>query len=168
MGIFRSAAGRENESDLLPLHIENLKNDKTFARPLGTALALTVRTLYPELLRADFLVPVPLHPEKFKKRKFNQAYELAKVLEQELRIPVLYAVIKTKELTTHSLSEKERKEATKRLYQLHCEKQQIENKYIIIIDDVLTTGSTVSAIAQLLLDCGARHIDVLVLARSVY
>ena len=168
MGTYSPKSGREDENDLLPSHIESFKNDKAFSIPLGKALALTVRHRYPELLKADCLVPVPIHPEKYKQRGYNQVYELAKVLGQDLHMPVLYAVIKTREVTTHSLSAKERKLTASGLYQLYCEKNKLSNKYIILIDDIITTGSTISEIAQILTQAGARHIDILALARSVY
>ena len=47
------------------------------------------------------------------------------------------------------------------------DRDKVKDKRILLIDDVYTTGSTVNECARLLLNCGARHVDVLTLARAV-
>lgn len=158
--------------DLLSDHILKLKKEKAYAEPLGIALALVVMNRYPELLNSDLIVPVPLHPKEFSERGYNQAYELANVVGRQLNIPVSYALIKTKPLKMHtrgkSLSRLERQKAVKGLYEPN--KSQIGNikgKRVILIDDVVTTGFTVSECSDVLVKSGAIEVNVLALARTV-
>jgi predicted amidophosphoribosyltransferase len=59
------------------------------AEPLGLALAILIKNKYPELLRADALIPVPQHDEKLEDVGFNQSQQLAVKLEKETGKPTL-------------------------------------------------------------------------------
>lgn len=157
------------ETDLLSSHILKLKTEREYAIPLGEALALVVRLRYAELLESDLLVPVPLHTEEFTQRGFNQALELAKVVgEKRLNIPVLHALKKTKPLKMKQKNRSERREAVKGLYNILAYRiNNIRDKSIILIDDVVTTGFDASECSEILLKYGAKKVDVLALARTV-
>jgi ComF family protein len=159
---------RRGEADLLSSHILMLKTDKEYAIPLGRALALAVHLSYPELLRSDMLVPIPLHLEEFKQRGYNQALELANVVSERLNIPVLHALEKTKPLKMKPLTRLERKKAVKDLYKiLEYRRNDIRDKDLILVDDVVTTGFDVSECSDVLIKSGAAKVDVLTLARTV-
>jgi len=156
------------EADLLSSHILMLKTNKEYAIPLGKALALVVQHRYPELLKSDMLVPVPLHLEEFRQRGYNQALELAKIIGEQLKIPVLHALKKEKSVNMRPLNRLERQKAVRGLYSvIEYRRSDIKGKDILIVDDVITTGFTVSECSDVLRRSGAARVNVLALARTV-
>jgi ComF family protein len=113
----------------------------------------------------DFLIPVPLHPKKLRQRGFNQAERLAQGISEITHIPVettnLYRGRANETQTKKSLYE--RWKNTQGIFQIH-DTQSFENKHLLLIDDVLTTGSTLEACAQALLKTKNVQISVLTLA----
>jgi len=160
---------REVEGDLLSSHILKLKNDKEYAIPLGKALALTVQHCHPELLKLKpKVIPVPLHKDEHRQRGYNQALELARVLGKCLDIPVWHVLKKTRSVSMRPLKREERREAVRGLYMIYEERKDwIKDKQILLIDDVVTTGFTVSECSDVLIKSGAEQVNVLALARTV-
>ena len=113
------------------------------------------------------MVPVPLSKRKLKRRGFNQAEEIAKELSKILRIPLISScLVKIKETPSQTeLSEKERKEKIRRAF-LVKEKQGIEDKKILLVDDVYTTGATIEEAAKVLKEAGAKEVFGMVIARG--
>jgi ComF family protein len=115
----------------------------------------------------DYLVPVPIHPMKQKKRGYNQSLFLAKGVEAVAGIELRPEVIK-KELNTASQTRKgrfKRWENVSASFALQ-ETKPFENKHLLLIDDVLTTGSTAEACAQELLKIEGLKVSFLSLAIS--
>ena len=113
----------------------------------------------------DYMVPVPLHRSKEKKRGFNQAEKIAQGIVQ---------VTKTQLETNNIVREKantsqtkkgifDRWKNTKNLFKLK-DPELFKEKHILLIDDVLTTGSTLEAVAQSLLRSPGVKISILTLA----
>ncbi len=122
-----------------------------------------------ELLEgADYLIPVPLHRWRLLKRRYNQAGLLAAALSRKTSIPVLNFTLKRKR-ATESQGHKSRAQRFENLQgALVVENAaKIAGKKLIVIDDVMTSGATVSECAKALLRAGAAQIDVLTLARIV-
>lgn len=116
----------------------------------------------------DFvLIPVPLDKKRLKWRGFNQAEELAKELSCFLKIPLLNnALIKTKEtLPQVELSEEARKKNIKGVF-LVKERELIQNRKIILVDDIFTTGLTMEECAKVLKIAGAKKVWGVVVARG--
>jgi len=113
----------------------------------------------------DYMVPVPLHRSKEKKRGFNQAEKIADGISQVTKIPIETAnVFRAKANTTQTRKGLfDRWKNTLNLFQLHNPKL-FEEKHVLIIDDVLTTGSTVESVAQSLLKSQGIKISLLTLA----
>lgn len=156
------------EADLLSSHILMLKTNKEYAVPLGRALALVVQLRYTELLKSNMLVPVPLHLEEFIQRGYNQALELAKIIGEHLKIPVLHALEKAKSVNMRPLNRSERQKAVRGLYSvIEYRRSDIRGKNILLVDDVITTGFTVSECSDVLTRSGATKANVLALARTV-
>jgi len=156
------------EEDLLSYHIWGFKTWKNYAQPLGKGLEVTVEALYKELLKSTVLVPIPLHPDKLKERGYNQSLELANVVGGSLEIPVIEVLSKTRNVDMRALNWEERRDAVEGLYSLGDNAQrQIHGQKVLIIDDVVTTGFTMSACASLLKDAGAESAHALVAGRSV-
>lgn len=115
----------------------------------------------------DYLAPVPLHPSKERKRGFNQAEMIALGIARVTGIPVdTKNVFRKKANTTQTKKGLfERWKNTKDLFEVK-DLDLFNNKHILIIDDVLTTGSTLEAVAQSILKAKGVKISFLTLAAT--
>ena len=115
-------------------------------------------------LKPDALIPVPMYPSKERKRGYNQATLLARVLGKELQIPVYEKVIKrvTNTKPLKFLNPEERLNNLKKAFIL--EENGVKLSTIIIIDDIYTTGSTVDTMAKVFLESGVRQVYFVTLA----
>lgn len=120
-----------------------------------------------DLPRPEFLLPVPLALKRQRQRGYNQAAMLADWLGKQLQLPVQdRLVLRTLETPTQQgLDAKARNRNLRGAFTL-VDEEQIRDKHIALVDDVLTTGSTADAIARLLTKAGARRVDVYCLART--
>jgi len=111
----------------------------------------------------DYLIPVPLHPVKFRDRGFNQARWIANGLGKAVQKPVRTKIMKRIKHTISqtTLDRKERLNNMKKAFRIN---QDVTDKIIGIVDDVLTTGSTISSMASMLKDAGAKTIVALTVA----
>jgi ComF family protein len=113
------------------------------------------------------VVPVPLHPKRLRERGFNQALALARFVSRFHSIPLdrnnLFRARWTH--TQVGLSEHKRKENVKDAFAVTKEKN-FQNKHILLVDDVYTSGSTADECAKVLLNAGARTVQILTLARA--
>jgi predicted amidophosphoribosyltransferase len=166
MGIYYKSTLQK--TDLLSEHILELKTDIEFAKPIGIAMSITVKELYPELLNSDLLVPIASHPDEIADRGYNQALELAKVLRNDLDIEVADVLMKTRSEKLPKRGWWERKQAVRGLYQMKEASAQIIGKKILLVDDVVTTGATCSECATLLKSAGALSVRVITAGRTIY
>ncbi|MDR2772752.1 MAG: ComF family protein [Elusimicrobiota bacterium] len=115
----------------------------------------------------DFIVPVPLNVIRHFKRGYNQAEFLAQGLAKAINKPLLTKVLVRKKITKpqFKLSKKEREENIKNSFYA-LSSPQIKNKTILLIDDIVTTGVTVSTCAYELKKAGAKKVYVLTLTRD--
>ena len=123
-----------------------------------------------QLSQIDYLLPVPLHNKKHQQRGFNQAQLLAEKISKQLNIPVLVEAIKRQKKTDpqEGLSLSKRKNNLRNAF-ITTGKQQakLSGSYIVIIDDVVTTGATVNSLSQVLLNTGVQRVDVWCVCRTV-
>jgi ComF family protein len=113
--------------------------------------------------KLDYLIPVPLHPVKFRDRGFNQARWIADGLGKAVQKPVRTKLMKRVKHTISqtTLDRKERLNNMKKAFKIN---RDVTDKNIGIVDDVLTTGSTISSMASILKDAGAKTIVALTVA----
>jgi len=113
----------------------------------------------------DYLVPVPLHRSKEKKRGFNQAEKIAEGIAQVTKIPLeINNVFREKANTSQTRKGVfDRWKNTLNLFNLK-NPELFKEKHILLIDDVLTTGSTMEALAQSLMKSQGVKISILTLA----
>ena len=111
------------------------------------------------------LIPVPLHPQRLRERGYNQALELARMLSQRLHLPVENQVVQRRLHTApqSELSGESRRRNMRRAFQL---KAPVPCQHVAIIDDVVTTGSTVNELARVLRHGGVEVIEVWAIARA--
>ncbi|WP_034630263.1 ComF family protein [Desulfotruncus alcoholivorax] len=146
------------------VHRFKYRGARGLAGPLA-ALMAGVAGRHPLFGQTRALVPVPLSPDRERERGFNQALLLARELEQHFKVPVLErAVVKIRE--TPPQAELSRQERLVNLANAFIvpDRDLIKGKKITIIDDVITTGSTVSKISHILRQAGAEVITVLTFA----
>lgn len=115
----------------------------------------------------DMLIPVPLGKKRLKERGYNQVALVARPLAYQLGLPYEPgALVKARD--THSqvgLTISQRSENVQDAYQ--ADSQVVKGKNVLIMDDVATTGSTISACTTALLSAGAREVYVLTIARAL-
>lgn len=118
-----------------------------------------------EFSSTDALIPVPLHASRIRKRGFNQALWLAKQISQLTGIPVDNRLVKRHKKTRpqHELKHRQRLNNLKGAFVLAG---PCRYKKVIIIDDVVTTGTTVNEIARLLKIQGVDSVHVWAIART--
>jgi ComF family protein len=114
------------------------------------------------------ILPVPLHAKRMRARGFNQAAIVAQVLSKSLRLPldeVSLIRVSSSEKYRAGLDAKGRHDTVAGAFAVRYPKL-VENEDILLVDDVFTTGATVSACAEALKTAGARNIFVLTVARA--
>lgn len=152
---------------LLSSHIRFFKKERRLSEPLAKSLDLVVRHRFPELLVSEVITPVPMHTSKLEVRGFNQAAELSFAFSSQVEISLANCLIQTKRLELRELNREERFKAVRGAFEFNdLFSEQISGKNIILIDDVVTTGSTASECSRVLLDNGARQVNVLILGRT--
>lgn len=132
------------------------------ARPLGRLAAASLEL---SGIRPDVIVPTPLHWFRYLQRGYNQAELLCRRIGQECGIPVETFLRRKK--WTRQQAKLDRKQRIQNLHQAFSviDSTNCRERCILLVDDVMTTGSTLSAAAETLLGAGAAEVDVLVLAR---
>ena len=117
--------------------------------------------------RGDCLVPVPLHPVRFRERGFNQAETLCRNLSQDVALPVVSRAVKRIRVTrTQALLSRGERLANMR-GAFAPAKMNLNGKRVVLVDDVLTTGATTSECAAACLKAGASAVCVWALARGL-
>ena len=114
------------------------------------------------------LVPVPLHPKRLKERGYNQSSLLAYRLGKLIDLPVIdNCLVRTKFVTPQARASTvaERRENVADAFL--CRDRRLQNRDVILIDDVSTSGATLNACARALKAFGARSVWGLVLAREI-
>jgi len=142
--------------------------DRTDGAPAyGAWLARAGAELVPG---ADVIVPVPLHRLRLFTRRYNQAAMLAHALGREVGLPVVTNLLIRRRFTRPQgrLSPAARRRNVAGAFAVQpTSARALAGRRVLLIDDVLTTGATVSACARVLRRGGAATVDVLVLARAV-
>lgn len=170
------AMGQYHGTLLKAIHRLKYDGKAALALPLGRLLARSLQTPSPlfdsrrstDLPAFDRVVPIPLHPGRLRRRGFNQAERIARVVAEEcsweLDAQGLRRVRRTPSQT--ALTVEERLANVRGAFAVK-EPLRYAGKSVLIIDDVLTTTSTVREAARTVREAGASRIGILALARSV-
>ena len=122
-------------------------------------------------LRADYIIPVPMRFWGLRKRGYNPPLEMGYCMKKIVKIPIITnGLIKTRKTAQQStLTPEERKKNIKGAYKVNRRKiNKIKGKEILLIDDVQTTGSTISECAKMLKQAGAASVNVITFLISDY
>jgi ComF family protein len=120
------------------------------------------------LAEADVIVPVPLHRRRFLWRRFNQSAELARMLAGRAGKPFEPMAVARVKVTRQQvgLRPREREDNVRGAFRVPAEADiEVRGRRVLVVDDVYTTGATVSAVARALKRGGASAVDVLTFAR---
>lgn len=133
------------------------------AQPLGRWMARAGRPL---LREADLIVPVPLHWTRLLRRRSNQAAELARRVSALTGVPVAPDLMRRVRRTPpqKGLGREERRANLAGAFAVRPGREPAGLR-VLLVDDVFTTGATLSACAAVLRDAGAAGVDALCLAR---
>jgi len=145
-------------------HIQQLKyaGARSLGRAFGLLLAPAVREACGDV---DALVAVPLHPTRLRERGYNQAIEIARTLGRELDVPLLLRGIERHHTSPSQIGQSavQRRASVATAFRI---RRDVSGSRIAIVDDVLTTGATVNALAAALRAAGATHCAAWAAART--
>ncbi|MFY9611681.1 MAG: phosphoribosyltransferase family protein [Blastocatellia bacterium] len=118
-------------------------------------------------LESDRIIAVPLHPSRERARGFNQAEMIARVISRRFDLPLDDgSLVRARPTERHraGVDALDRAESVEGAFTV-ARPRLVERASILVVDDVMTTGSTISAVARTLLEAGARRVCVLTIAR---
>lgn len=144
--------------------IFKFRKKRKLGKILGSLMAKDFFNKFPNS-DYDFIVPVPIHRKRLNERQFNQSEVLAAELGKHIHIPLLFDTLVQKRSSVEqvNLGVKERWKNVKGIYSVS---KDIENKGILLIDDVFTTGATTYECSKLLIEHGASYVDIFTFART--
>jgi ComF family protein len=148
------------------LHQLKYSGERRLARPLGTSLA--ARWLAAGA-GGELLVPVPVHADRARRRGYDQAVLLATEASLRLRIPCLAALERTRRTVPQfDLGRRARRTNVAGAFAMRGPSQaaRIEGRWIVLVDDVMTTGATLVACAEALYGAGAVAVSAVTVARE--
>lgn len=150
------------------LYLMKYHGFKGLARELGARLGHWYLNHWP---LPDAIVPVPLHPQRERERGYNQSFVMASALGRVIQRPVVSWVLRAKQTPAlYHLSPQERMQLLQSAFGLNPRVTQPrgvpnKNPSLLILDDILTTGSTLNAVAETLSVVSERQV-ALTLARA--
>jgi len=153
------------------IHLLKYDRVRTAARPLGSLLAQQVSPLREQIGESAMILPVPLYRGKFLERGFNQSEAIARELASELcrggwKVPVERdAMRRTRATVSQTGLTRHQRRANVRGAFAVKHRESIAGRNIILVDDVLTTGTTVQECARVLLRARASGVWVATAAR---
>jgi len=147
------------------LHALKYDGERRLAEPLGVLLA---RRWGRVGVGGDTLVPVPIHPERRRERGFDQAEVLARVAGRHLRLPVAPVLMRTQRtVAQHSLGRAERAHNVAGAFAVRAGMTgHVSGRWLVLVDDVATTGATLSGCAAALHAAGALAVSAITVARE--
>lgn len=114
----------------------------------------------------DLLIPMPLHPARLKERGFNQAREIAAALSRRLAIPLAASACRRIRDTPPQAALKLKERAGNLRGAFVCD-LSLHGRHVALIDDVMTSGASLDALAQAVRRQGAARVDAWVAARTL-
>jgi ComF family protein len=138
------------------------ENKKNLGVKMGIILG---KRLIEKNVGADLIIPVPLHLSRKRERGYNQSEVIASGVSKELKIPVELGILKRKKFTRSQtkLNREERLLNVSEAFNIN-HNVDLSGKTVFILDDVITTGATISGCAELIKNNNAKKVIALSLA----
>lgn len=111
------------------------------------------------------IIPIPMHTKRLKTRGFNQALELSRIFASHYQLPLNYSSF-IRHRYTGLQAEMSGAKRQKNVQHAFSVKKTVTYSHIALVDDVMTTGSTVNEAARILKKSGIKQVDVWVIARA--
>lgn len=121
------------------------------------------------MMESDVVIPIPLHRAREQRRGFNQAAIIAGLISREFDLRFDdRSLLRTQPTDPHraGLDAKDRARSVERAFEV-TRRRPIQDTSVLLVDDVFTTGSTISAAASTLIEAGAKHVKVFTVARVI-
>lgn len=155
------------EGEIRKLILDYKFNDKSYMYSTFVSFLLKNKKIFENIQKYDKIMPVPISKKRLKARGYNQSLLIAKEIAKKTNLELVNnCITKTKNIIEQSkLNREDREKNIKGVYKLN-NKKLIENKKILLIDDIYTTGSTVNECSKTLRNGNPKKIGVLVLAKD--
>lgn len=153
--------------DLIGRCIQLLKFNRQliYARLFGNLFVSVLKKAYQEDVFPQYILPMPLHRSRLVERGYNQALEIAKPIYRAFKCALYKGCVRHKNTMPQSLTlANDRIKNLKNAFSINSPSQAI---HIAILDDVVTTGATVTSLTHVLKKSGATRVDVWCVARTV-
>ena len=152
---------------LKAIHLFKYKGKIGIGRILGALMADFAGSLW-DMKAFSLVLPVPLHKSRLRQRGFNQAVILARVLAKRFTLPLDFMALRRHLLTAPQvgLGREDRLTNVRGAFSIH-KPAKVAGRRILLVDDVYTTGSTLSECASILMRADAEAVAALTLARAV-
>lgn len=136
-----------------------------YARLFGELLSKRLQAIYSDQVLPELIIPVPLHPKRLRERGFNQALEIARPIAKKLKLPIDIIHCERIRMTAAQslLAANERQTNLKNAFKIQ---PTLKAKHVAIIDDVITTGHTITEFSKALQQIGVERIDIWSVART--
>lgn len=155
------------EGQIRRLILDYKFNDKSYIYLTFTNFLLKNKKVFENIKKYDKIIPIPISKKRLKTRGYNQSYLIAKEIANKTNLEIVNnCLFKTKNIIEQSkLNKEDRAKNIQGVYMLK-NKHLIENKNILLIDDIYTTGSTVNESSKILRQGNPSKIGILVLAKD--
>ena len=155
------------EGQIRKLILDYKFNEKSYIYLTFVNFLLKNKKIFENIKNYDTIIPVPISKKRLKTRGYNQSLLIARKIAQQTNLELVNnCLIKTKNIIEQSkLNKEDRMQNIQGVYELR-NKQLIENKKILLIDDIYTTGSTVNECSKILSQGSPNKIGILVLAKD--
>ena len=147
------------------IHALKYRGERRLAAPLSAALAERWGRAG---VGADLVTWVPVHPSRLRERGFDQAEELARGMAKRLRLPVERSLERQRRTQAqHALDLESRARNLAGVFGVPTRARlRVQGRWIVVVDDVMTTGASLSGCAQVLNEAGAVAVSAITLARD--
>jgi ComF family protein len=147
------------------IHCLKYQNSSRLVELFGDEMGRRMMSI-PHCRNADYLVPVPLHATRRRERGYNQSLLLAQRISRETGIPLLSHCLKrTRHTTQQAKLSGERRFSNVKGAFVASHPEFVKKRRLLVVDDVLTTGSTINECAQALIQAGAKQVVALTIVR---
>jgi ComF family protein len=115
----------------------------------------------------DYIIPVPLHPNRQRQRGYNQSEMIGEGISKVTKTPMMIEnLVRAKETVTQTKMTKEERWKNVSGKFVITDLESLKNKHVLLIDDVITTGSTIEACGEVLLTVEGLRLSIAVLAKA--